>query len=82
MKNLPNGPKRNTKEINDALHDYYSDIFKHTKCNDDIDAIRKFTGDTDDDLPPPLYPAYLLETDKKCPTLTTIEQARLEGHLS
>ena len=76
------GIKRNTKDINNALHEHFSKTFEYQECNDSLDAIKKFTGDTDDDLPPALYPAYLLEADQKIPTLSTIEKARLEGKLS
>ena len=80
--NTKDGIKRNTKDINDALHDHYSKTFEYQECNDSIDAIKNFTGDTDDDSPPPLYPAYLLEPTQKYPTLSTIDKAKLEGTLS
>ena len=57
--NTKDGPKRNTKDINDALHNYYSNIFKSHECNDNIEAIKWFTNDNDDNQPPPCtLPTY------------------------
>ena len=73
---------RDPESMKDHIQNYYKKLFSRSNIDDDIESIRHFTFELDDNYNVPLYPAYLLAGEIPMPKLSRIQKARLEGVLS